>query len=173
MPVIPFHNPNCGSQNCLQRLSNVPSGANSPQLKTALLHHSYPLNLFDVVSPSPPSHAFPNFHISFYCLTPLSSFCSLYLKNYTTSAFSRFSLTVQFPLLNSLSPQPSGFRLPLWLLHFGLLYQLYLVGQWHNLYFFPTYSYLISSCLSCLIFPYVVSLLYLLILRLSSLLKCP
>lgn len=157
MPAVPFPNPSCGNQNCLQRLSDVPTGAKSPLLKTALLHHSYPLTYFAVVSP-PSSHTFPNFHISlYYCLTSWHLFAAFLEKELWNICFLQMSLPVQFPVLNSMRLQSSGFPLPLWLLHFGLLYQLYLVGQRHNLYFVFSYFYQISSCLSCLISLYSVS----------------
>lgn len=152
-------------------LSDVPSGAKSPRLKTALLHHSYPLTYFAVISPSS-SHTFPNFHISlYYCLTSWHLFAAFLEKELQNICFLQISLPVQFPVLNSMRLQSSGFPRPLWLLHFGLLYQLYLVGQRHNLYFFLTFIKSVPAFLAS--FPYIVSLLYLLILKPFSLLKCP
>lgn len=151
-----------GLAKCLQ-------GSRVTQLKTdALLHHPYS---FVTISPSLSyTHLSRLSHPFYYCLTSwhlLQSFLKRVIKHLTPVL-----LPVQFPLFSSMKPHFSGFPLHLWLLHFGLLYQLYSLDN--GIIFASSLLFLISSTPVFLAsFLCMLSLIYLLILKLFSLLKWP
>ena len=152
-----------GIAKCLQ-------GSRVTQLKTdALLHHPYS---FVKISPSLSYTHFSRLsHPPYYCLTSwhlLQSFLKRVLKHLLTPIL----LPVQFPLFSSMKPRFSGFPLHLRLLHFGLLYQLYSLDK--GIIFASFLLFLISSTPAFLASVLcMLSLIYLLILKLFSLLKCP